>query len=915
MRIKRLLTLAVLSTTVLACGSGAFARAKPLANGVAPVAAGGEEGGEPRGPASYDKSVKDADVAAGLFTLIRKDGKVYVALRQDQFDKEFYEHATTANGLGGFGVLSGDDFEQPARIIKFERVTPKSVAIVLPQDRFDATPGTALESAVKASTAESVQTVAPIAAEDKASGRVVIDTSFLLRDSLDLANGLSEVVKNPENPMGAYHQDLERSYFGPSKAFPENVIIEAEQTYASEKPDTINTVSDPHSILMRVKYNFASIRSTPGYVPRLADDRVGFWEDPHLNFDRDDRYDNLARYIMRWDLQASDPSKPSPAKKPLVYTLTNTIPPEYRAAIREAILEWNKPFARIGILNAIQVQDQPSDPNWDPDDIRYNTIRWLTEANDGGFAEAQIEWDPRTGEIFRSGVLIDADIMRYGKFEYSALVDPASGSAPQADERSPDLPQPWDPAFITTLAPQRKSSAGFMHRDMGAKVQAAFGALALQLYGEAIPESYSHDFLKSIVLHEVGHDFGLAHNFIGYDAYSAEELKSKRFTDVYGVASSAMEYAPVNLWPRNASHGDYFQLVPGPYDYHVIHWGYAPVPGATTAESEVPTLDRWAQSATDPKYAFASDEDVEFNGHAVDPRIAQFMLTKDDISWCRSQLGIDSGLIEKLDTRFPHAQEPWDQERVALGMLLRQYGRCTQAMTHYVAGEHLSRARRGDPSVPLPLTPISRERERQAFATLDTYLFRDSAWRISPQTLRRTTYSEYEAFVDFGYKELPRHDLSLTEIVGFTQNRALGYMFAPLVLDRLADLPTKTEKHESTMSLADLFTWTQQSIYGDLAAGDPGVSTIHRNLQRTYARLLEHIAIAPQPGVPYDAQALARHELGDLLADLSRSERNATLDVQTRAHLEALTAEVRRSLTTHDVRDVDSGKAPERPAL
>jgi len=63
-----------------------------------------------------------------------------------------------------------------------------------------------------------------------------------------------------------------------------------------------------------------------------------------------------------------------------------------------------------------EAQDQPTDPAWDPDDIRYNTIRWLTEANGGGFLEAQIEWDPRTGEIFRGGVLIDSDFVRYSKF-------------------------------------------------------------------------------------------------------------------------------------------------------------------------------------------------------------------------------------------------------------------------------------------------------------------------------------------------------------------------------------------------------------------------------------------------------------------------------------------------------------------
>ena len=197
---------------------------------------------------------------------------------------------------------------------------------------------------------------------------------------------------------------------------------------------------------------------------------------------------------------------------------------------------------------------------------------------------------------------------------------------------------------------------------------------------------------------------------------------------------------------------------------------------------------------------------------------------------------------------------------------------------------------------------------------LDTYLFRDAAWQISAQTLRRSTYSEYEAFVDFGYSQPPRHDLSLSQIVAYTQNQALGYMFAPLVLERLADMPSKTERTESTMSLADLFVWSQRSIFGDLAGASPGRSAIHRNLQRTYARLLEHIALAPVPGTPYDAQALARHELVALIADADRSARKPNLDLQTRAHLEALTAEVRRSLATRDVRDVDAeGGAPSAP--
>jgi hypothetical protein len=889
---RNLLALAAVSTAVFFTCTGP-ASAAPKAP--APVASPDGDGPpSPGTPVAYDTFVKNAQLQDGLFPVIRKEGKLYLVVAGDQLDKDFYEHATTANGLGGFGILSGDDFQLLVRVVRFHRINDRQVAIQLPQDRFRARPGTAAAEAVARSTTDSVQAVTGIAAEDKAGGKLVIDGSFLLADVLDIGNTLSDIVNNPKNPLGSYHQDPSRSYFGDSKAFPENDIIETHQTFESAKPDTIDTVVDPHSIDMRVTYNFALLRGSPDYVPRLADDRVGFWTDPHVNFDRDDSYDDLQRFITRWNIKASDPTRPSPAIKPVVYTLTNTIPPEYKPAIREALLEWNKAFERIGILDAVKVQDQPDDPNFDPDDIRYNPVRWLTEANGGGFAEAQIEWDPRTGEIFRSGILIDADIMRYGKFEFSDVVGPASGA--------PTSFGPLAPGASATAADENvRRPRSFLHRDTGAREQAQFGALALGLYGAEVPPSYTHDFLKSIVLHESGHDFGLAHNFIGHNAYTAAELRSKSFTEANGVASSVMEYAPTNLWPKDSPHGDYFQTTLGPYDYHAIHWGYAPIPGSKTPDDEVATLNAWAGAATDPKFAFASDEDVEYDGHAVDPRIAQWMLTGDGVGWCQTQLGIDRNLMQTLDARYPRPQMPWDQERFAFALLAGEYERCTLAMTHYIAGEHLSRARRGDPHAPQPLTPVSRDEEYRAFKNLDTYLFSDSAWDISSTTLRRLVYSEYESFLAFGYDPKPRHDISLTAFVANEQNAALAYMFDPLVLARLEDLPSKSGSLYHPMTLADLFTWTQSSVFGDLQRGRPATTTLHHNLQRSFARVLEALAVAPEAGTPYDAQALARHELTSLAGNVRGSLRRTDLDLATRAHLEALRDEIERTLDTRNV--------------
>jgi len=415
-----------------------------------PVAAPAADAG-----VTYDKFVKDTERQVGLFPLIRKDGKIYMELTTSQLNKEYYEHATSANGLGGFGLLSGDDFLQEARIFKFVRIGPKAIAVIYPQIRFQSQSGTAIDNAVRASTADSVQAVVAIAVEDKGSGKIVIDPAFLLGDNLDLGTGISQSLER-NNPLGAYRLDPTRTYYGPSKAFPKNVIIEADQTFVSARPRTINTVVDPRTIQFRIKYNISEVLSTPGYMPRYADDRVGYWDEQYVQFDHDNRFDNHVHYAMRWNIEASDPTRPSPAKKPLVYTLTNTIPEAYRPAIREAILEWNKAFVKIGILNAIQVQDQPNDPNWDPDDIRYNTIRWLTENNGGGFAEAQLEWDPRTGEVFRSGVLIDSDIMRFSSVVY-ARSGPGLAAFARSDVRTGAMGSEQDRSDCLRLCSQSRS--------------------------------------------------------------------------------------------------------------------------------------------------------------------------------------------------------------------------------------------------------------------------------------------------------------------------------------------------------------------------------------------------------------------------------------------------------------------------
>ncbi len=326
--LRSLAALPAFALCLAAAGAAAVAApapspAPPARANPAPAPATGAAGAlTPEKGDGYDKFVTGAAKQPGLFTLYRKDGHVFIELTPDQFDVDYLEHVVPANGLGGFGFESGQMFAQSARLVRFHNIDDKSVAVIWPATRFIATPGTALATAVRESTADSVQAVLTVVAEDKATKKVVADLAPLLGDTLDLGNALSEAAAGPLNPFGGYHLDPTRTYFGPSKSFSKNAVIEADQTFASSKPDVIDTVTDARYIQMRVVYNFAQILSSPDYMPRLYDDRVGFWEDPHVQFGDDQKRDNYLWYILRWNVQPSDTSKPlSPARKPILFTL------------------------------------------------------------------------------------------------------------------------------------------------------------------------------------------------------------------------------------------------------------------------------------------------------------------------------------------------------------------------------------------------------------------------------------------------------------------------------------------------------------------------------------------------------------------------------------------------------------------
>jgi hypothetical protein len=502
-------------------------------------------------PVPYATFVDGAQAQRGLFTVWHKGGKIYLELSAAQLDHDFVQTIVPGNGLGGHFTVWGNTDHLPTELVRFER-SGNNVAILWPNPAFVAPNSPATQLAISYNFPKSIVGLAPIAAVDERTGTVVIDAKPFLDDQLNLKAVLEQGLGGSKS--AAYTLDSNRTYFGKVKAFPENVFIEAKQAWTSEAQHVDDVPADPRYIQMSVVYNIAEPPGHPDYRPRYADDRVGIYDDIYLSFDNDEVTSRKLRYLVRWDLQPSDPSKPvSPATHPMVFVMSNSIPEKYRPAIKAAVLKWNAAFLKFGISDPLQVIDQPNDPDFDADDIRYNVLRWVTEAHASFGADSQTLYDPRTGEEFRTGVLISADVPIGAKREWTYVVDPARYG------RSTD----------------------------------------------PMPAQFLFDHWLATIMHETGHNLGMQHNFIGSRAYTAKELQDPAFTAKYGVASTVMEYAPANVWPKPFGQGDYAQTNIGPYDYYAMHWAYAPIPGAATPEAEIPTLSAWASAWSDPRYRYA----------------------------------------------------------------------------------------------------------------------------------------------------------------------------------------------------------------------------------------------------------------------------------------------------------------------
>ena len=346
----------------------------------------------------YAEVLAGAETTEGFIKLHRKDSRLYGEISPMDLNRDIMVAIAIARGIGERPLLGGmtwgfgDDW-----IWQFRKVDDR-IQIVRRNVRFRATGGVPQSSAIHMAYTDSILFSLPIVTESPGGGVVVDLTPVFFSDLPQISSVLRGFMMAPD-----------RSTWAEVKGFKDNIELEVAATYASGGGRDLETVADSRGVTLVIHYSISRLKQT-GYQPRLADDRVGYFLTVVKDFSKAGADDQFVRYVNRWDLRKIEPTaKISPPATPIIFWIEKTVPYKYRAAVREGILEWNKAFEQAGFSNAIEVRQQPDDATWDPEDINYNTIRWIT-AN-AGFAMGPTHVNPMTGQILDSDIIFDADFV------------------------------------------------------------------------------------------------------------------------------------------------------------------------------------------------------------------------------------------------------------------------------------------------------------------------------------------------------------------------------------------------------------------------------------------------------------------------------------------------------------------------
>ncbi len=355
-------------------------------------------------------------------------------------------------GLGSAPVRIDRGMQGETKVLAFRKMGRK-VAVLFENPRYRASGAAAVQKGAVGSFPFSIMAMVDIVATAPGGGLTIDITPFLTSDTMNLAQTL-----NTDGKGYRLSDKLSALDLSATRLFPENLEMEAVQTFVSDNPGKeVDTIApDGRQVSFTVHHSLIKLPE-PGFVPRKFDIRSGTHATQIYDFGTPLGDPVLVQLANRFRLEKTDPSAArSPVKKPIVFYIDTAAPEPIRTALADGVGWWNQAFEAAGFIDAFQVKMLP--PDADPQDVRYNVVNWVDRQNRSwSFGSGVI--DPRTGEIVKGLVVLGALRVR----QDITIVEGLVGTA-QNDSNGPNDPVRVALARIRQLGAHEVGHAlGFVH--------------------------------------------------------------------------------------------------------------------------------------------------------------------------------------------------------------------------------------------------------------------------------------------------------------------------------------------------------------------------------------------------------------------------------------------------------------------
>jgi hypothetical protein len=663
-----------------------LAQDEPPQSGVAGGAGGrGGAGGAALAapnPQPFDRVItKEAKSTKGLFTVHQVGERFFYEIPKSEIGKQYLWNSQIAKTTVGVGYGGG---EVATRVVSWELHNNR---VYLRDINFSVTakPDSPIAEAVKDSNNATIIMAFNVAAYH--DGDPVVDVSRLFNTDVPEFSARQQ--------LGATAFDASRSFIDHIATYPENVEAEATATYTrtgnaapgggggrggglggGSMRGTSATIVLHHSMVR--------LPEKP-MMPRMFDERVGYFTTAQMDYTADEYRAKTVRYIARWRLEKKDPSAAmSEPVKPIVYYIDSATPRKWAPWLKKGVEDWNEAFAAAGFKNAIIAKDAPTakeDPGWSPEDVRHSVIRWLPSTVEN--ASGPHISDPRTGEILNADIQFYNNVMNLVRDWYFVQVGPL-------DPRAQKLP---------------------------------------------LPDALMGRLLEQVVCHEVGHTLGFQHNMKASSMYPADKIRDKEFVHKMGHTPSIMDYARFNYVAQPEDKIELEDLIPrvGPYDIWATHWGYAPITGAATPQDEKSTLDKWSREQDNtPWLRFSTANSAGSDPGEETEAVGDADAVKSTAMGVKNLQRVAKMLMPATAWKEGETYEDLSE---LYGQMLGQWQREMSHVAQIVGGFNSQEKVVGQEGRVFSLVPKIRQEEAVKFLVENA--FTTPVWMIDPEILRR----------------------------------------------------------------------------------------------------------------------------------------------------------------------------------